>query len=109
LIFHNFPNALLALKSNMEAQKPELSPEFEGSAAPPPERVTVTLDLDADVVEWLKAQPLGLQGELSSLSRFFMDSSTAPREAYDDAARWEIEGPDPARNADRIDNEFIPG
>jgi hypothetical protein len=93
----------------MEEQKSELlQSEFQPAAAPPPERVTVTLDLDADVVEWLKAQPLGLQGELSSLSRFFMDSSTAPREAYDDAARWEIEGPDPARNADRIDNEFIP-
>jgi hypothetical protein len=93
----------------MEAQKPELAPEFEGRAAPPPERVTVTLDLDADVVEWLRAQPLGLQGELNDLSRFFMDSSTAPREAYDDAARWEIAGPDAERSADRIDNEFIPG
>ena len=33
----------------MEAQNPELSPEFEGSAAPPPERVTVTLEMDADI------------------------------------------------------------
>jgi uncharacterized protein (DUF4415 family) len=39
----------------MDPQKPGLLPEFEGRAAPPPERVTVTLDLDADVVEWLKA------------------------------------------------------
>jgi hypothetical protein len=30
----------------MEEQKPGLLPEFEGSAAPPPERVSVTLDLD---------------------------------------------------------------
>ena len=92
----------------MDPQKPGLLPEFEGRAAPPPERVTVTLDLDADVAEWLKAQPLGLQGELNGLARFFMESSTAPVEAYDDAARWEIEGPDPARNADRIEHDFIP-
>ena len=32
-----------------------------------------------------------------------------PIEVYEDAARWEIAGPDPARSADRIDNEFIPG
>jgi uncharacterized protein (DUF4415 family) len=108
LIFPNFPLALLALKQDMEEQNSKLAPEFEGRAAPPPERVTVTLDMDADVVEWLRAQPLGLQGEMNDLARFFMESSTAPIEAYEDAARWEIEGPDPARNSDRIEHDFIP-
>jgi hypothetical protein len=93
----------------MEEQNSKIAPEFERSTAPPPGRVTVTLDLDADVVEWLKAQPLGLQGELNDLARFFMDSSTAPTEAYDDAGRWEIAGPDSDRDAHRIDAEYIPG
>jgi BrnA antitoxin of type II toxin-antitoxin system len=93
----------------MDAPNAGLLPEFQGSAAPPPERVTVTLDLDADVVEWLKAQPLGLQAELNDLARFFMDSSAAPVEAYDDAGRWEIAGPDTDRDAHRIDTEYIPG
>ena len=70
--------------------------------------MTVTVDLDPDVVEWLKAQPLGLQGELSNLARFFMDSSTAPVEAYDDAARWESRDRTRPRNASKIDNDFIP-
>ena len=59
----------------MEAQKPELSPEFEGNAAPPPERVNVTLDLDADVLEWLKGQPLDWQRDLNNAARFVMDMS----------------------------------
>jgi uncharacterized protein (DUF4415 family) len=54
----------------MEEQKTGLQPEFEGSAAPPPERVSVALDLDADVVDWLKGQPLGLQDEIRSTLRF---------------------------------------
>jgi len=48
--------------------------------------VTVTLDLDADLVAWLKAQPTDWQRELNNLARFFMETSTAPgpaREAYD--------------------------
>jgi BrnA antitoxin of type II toxin-antitoxin system len=95
----------------MEAPKTGLQPEFEGSAAPPPERVTVTLDIDADVLEWLKAQPLDWQREINNAARFIMDMSSQPVppiEVYEDAARWEIAGPDPARNADRIDNEFTP-
>jgi hypothetical protein len=97
----------------MEEQNSKLAPEFERSTAPPPpERVTVTLDIDADVLEWAKAQPLGVQGEINSAMRFMMDMSgqpVPPVEVYEDAARWEIAGPDPARNADRIDNEFLPG
>jgi uncharacterized protein (DUF4415 family) len=68
-----------------EEKNSKLAPEFEGSAAPQPdlsaealaqgERVTVTLDLDADVVEWLKAQPLGLQDEIRTTMRFFMETS----------------------------------
>ena len=96
----------------MEEQNSKLAPEFEGRAAPPPERVTVTLDIDADILEWLKAQPLDWQREINNAARFVMDMTSQPVppiEAYEDAARWEIAGPDPARNADKIDNEFIPG
>ena len=50
--------------------------EFEGSAPPPVERETV--DLDADVVEWLKAQPLGFRQELNNAARFIMDMSSQP-------------------------------
>jgi hypothetical protein len=31
-----------------------------------------------------------------------------PIEAYEQEAHWEIAGPDPARSADKIDNDFIP-
>jgi uncharacterized protein (DUF4415 family) len=62
----------------MEEQKTGLQPEFEGSAAPPPERVTVTLDLDADLLDWLKAQPTDWQREINNLGRFFMETSNAP-------------------------------
>jgi uncharacterized protein (DUF4415 family) len=62
----------------MEEQKSEpLQLEFEATAAPPPERVTVTLDIDAEVLEWLKAQPLGWQHELNNLARFWMETSNA--------------------------------
>jgi len=62
----------------MEAQNPELSPEFEGSAAPPPERVTVTLEMDADILAWLKGQPRNWQTEINATMRFFMETSNAP-------------------------------
>lgn len=101
MILHNFPNASLALKPAMDAQKPNLAPEFEGRAAPPPERVTVTLDIDADILAWLKAQPLDWQREINNAARFVMDMSSQPVppvEVYDDAARWEIAGPRHRRN-----------
>ena len=62
----------------MEEQKNELLPAFEGSAAPPPERVSVTLDLDADLLHWLKGQPRDWQTEINSTMRFFMETSNAP-------------------------------
>lgn len=62
----------------MDPQKPELAPQFETPAAPPPERVAVTFDIDAEVLDWLKAQPLGWQHELNSLARFWMETSNNP-------------------------------
>jgi uncharacterized protein (DUF4415 family) len=62
----------------MEEQKTELLPEFERSNAPPPERVTVTLDLDADILAWLKEQPTDWRREINNLARFFMETSSAP-------------------------------
>ena len=74
--------------------------------------MTVTLDIDADILEWLKAQPLDWQREINNAARFVMDMTSQPVppiEVYEDAARWEIAGPDLERSADRIDNEFLPG
>ena len=69
----------------MDPQKPGLLPEFEGRAAPPElgaaqavARVTVTLDIDADVLDWLKAQPLDWQREINNLARFYMETSNQP-------------------------------
>jgi uncharacterized protein (DUF4415 family) len=62
----------------MEEQKTGLLPEFEGNAAPPPERVRVTLDRDADLLTWLQAQPTDWQREINNLGRFFMETSNAP-------------------------------
>lgn len=52
--------------------------EFQTTAAPPPERVTVTLDLDADLLHWLKGQPRDWQTEINTTMRFFMETSNAP-------------------------------
>jgi hypothetical protein len=96
----------------MEAQKTELSPEFERSNAPPPERVTVTLDIDSDILAWLKQQPTDWQREINNLTRFFMETNVIREAAFEEAAgpghELETAGPDTERSADRIDNEFIP-
>jgi uncharacterized protein (DUF4415 family) len=111
MIFHDFPNAIFfAPRFDMEEQKTGLQPYFEGSAAPPPERVTVALEMDADVLEWFKAQPLDWQREINNAARFVMDMSSQPVppiEVYE-ADFFETAGPDPARNADRIEHDFIP-
>jgi uncharacterized protein (DUF4415 family) len=62
----------------MEEQKPELLPEFEGSAAPPPERVKVELEMDADILAWLKEQPTDWQREINNTMRFQMETWNAP-------------------------------
>ena len=62
-----------------ERDTPEqLQTEFQATAAKPPERVTVSLDLDADLLEWLKAQPRDWQTEINTTMRFFMETSNAP-------------------------------
>ena len=75
------------MESNISGPDAEPLPaEFEQAAAPPPERVTVTLDMDADVLAWLKEQPTDWQREINNTMRFFMDTSTAPvppPQAYD--------------------------
>jgi uncharacterized protein (DUF4415 family) len=60
-----------------EEQKPELlQTEFQASAAQPPERVTITLDLDADVLTWLKGQPRDWQTEINTTMRFSWKPAT---------------------------------
>jgi hypothetical protein len=62
--------------------------------------VIVTLDLDADLVEWFRAQPIGLQPELNNLARFYMETSLIREAAFEDAAgpddEIQIEEPAPA-------------
>jgi len=62
----------------MDAQNVGLLPEFEGSAAPRPERVTVTLEMDADLLAWLKQEPLDWQHEINNAVRFVKDMSNMP-------------------------------
>ena len=65
----------------MDPHKPGLLPEFGGRAAPPEPprpRMTVTLDIDTDVLDWLKAQPLDWQREINNLARFYMETSNPP-------------------------------
>jgi uncharacterized protein (DUF4415 family) len=112
MIFHNLLESNFSPKPVMEAPKNELAPLFEPAAAPPPEGVTVTVKMDADVLDWLREQPTDWQRELNNLARFFMETSIIRETAFEETAGPEDEldtsGPDPARNADRIDNEFIP-
>src|SRR3954454_10782698 len=71
MFFTIFWRAFFALDPAMEEQRNEpLQPHFEAKAAPPQERVTVSLDLDADVLGWLKEQPTDWQRELNNLARF---------------------------------------
>jgi hypothetical protein len=96
----------------MEEQKNELSPLFEPAAAPPPERVTVTLAMDADLLDWLKQQPTDWQRELNNLARFFMETNLIRQTAFEEAAdpvhEIDTAGPDPARNASVATAEFAP-
>jgi uncharacterized protein (DUF4415 family) len=62
----------------MEEQKSELLPRFEESAAPPPERVPVTVEMDADLLAWLKEQPTDWQREINNSVRFIMEMASAP-------------------------------
>ena len=91
----------------MEAPKNELSPLFEPAAAPPPERVTVELAMDADVLAWLKEQPTEWQRELNNLARFFMETNLIREAAFDEEAtgpehELDTSGPDLARNASKF-------
>jgi uncharacterized protein (DUF4415 family) len=62
----------------MDEQNSKLAPEFDREAAPPPERVTVTLEMDADLLTWLKGQPRDWQTEINTTMRFFMETSNTP-------------------------------
>jgi uncharacterized protein (DUF4415 family) len=43
---------------------------LKGAPRRRPERVTVTLEMDADLLAWLKAQPLGWEREIINAARF---------------------------------------
>jgi uncharacterized protein (DUF4415 family) len=81
-------------KAHMTDKKSEpLQTEFDATAAPPacklapaeaggagsaPSRVSVTLDMDADLLAWLMMQPTDWQREINNTMRFFMETSAAP-------------------------------
>jgi uncharacterized protein (DUF4415 family) len=74
-----------------DKQSEPLQTEFDATAAPDPTRVTVTLDMDADLLAWLKAQPTDWQREINNTMRFFMETSAAPakpRKRYDPEAGY---------------------
>jgi hypothetical protein len=75
-------------ESSIQPESEPLPAEFEAAATPAAPRVTVTLDIDADVLEWLKAQPLDWQQEINNLARFYMDTSQA-KEAEFAPDAWE--------------------
>jgi uncharacterized protein (DUF4415 family) len=41
-------------------------------------RVTVSLEMDADLLAWLKLQPTDWQREINNTMRFFMETSNPP-------------------------------
>jgi len=43
-----------------------------------PGRVKVELDLDSDLLAWLKAQPTEWRREINNTMRFFMETSSPP-------------------------------
>lgn len=84
----------LTWKVHMKDKQSEpLQTEFDVTAAPPackpdPRRVTVTLDMDADLLAWLKAQPTEWQREINNTMRFFMETSVPPaRKPHEPAPR----------------------
>jgi uncharacterized protein (DUF4415 family) len=86
LIFRNFWMQSFCTKSRPWTHKnQDYCLNSRGRAAPPEAapakacaRVTVTLDIDADVLDWLKAQPLDWQREINNLARFYMETSNQP-------------------------------
>ena len=99
------------MKPVMEEQKNELQPSFQ-SVATPIQRVTVTLDLDADVLDWFRAQPTDWRQELNNLARFYMDTSQSREDAFAEASGSQGDlktgGPRPARNPSKRDLDFTP-
>ena len=53
--------------------------------------VTVTLDIDADVLEWLQEKPFWRR-EISDLLRFTMETHLIREAAFDEAAAADNEG-----------------
>jgi uncharacterized protein (DUF4415 family) len=56
-----------------------------------PARVTVTLDMDADLLDWLQEQPLWKR-EIHDLLRAYMEINLIRQTAFEDAAAQQQEG-----------------
>jgi uncharacterized protein (DUF4415 family) len=58
---------------------------------PQPARVTVTLDMDADVLDWLQENPLW-QREIHDLLRAYMEINLIRKTAFEEAAADQQQG-----------------
>lgn len=70
--------------TDLDRQK--LPDQFEQAAAPP--RRAVTIEIDADVLQWIEAEGGNLAAEVNGLLRFVMDTTQQKAAEFDPAA-WE--------------------
>jgi uncharacterized protein (DUF4415 family) len=56
-----------------------------------PDRVTVTLDMDADLLDWLQENPLW-QREIHDLLRAYMEINLIRKTAFEEAAADQQQG-----------------
>ncbi len=69
-------------KTRPDAPKHAVEPEFWASARvvmPPPGKASVHLRLDADVLDWFRAQGKGHLSRMNAVLRSFMESQKGPR------------------------------
>lgn len=64
------------------------SVEFQEAAAAEPVRLAVTVNLDADVLQFLQAEGLKLDDNINGLLRFYMDTSQQKERDFQPDA-WE--------------------
>ena len=65
-----------------------LPDKFLQASTPGQPKQAVTLELDADLLAWLKNEPGSVQSQVNDLLRFWKDTSQAKAEEFDPEA-WE--------------------
>ena len=76
-----------------QADAPGLPEDFRIAAGPAARQESVTFQIDADVMEWLRAEGMSVQRQVNDLLRFYKDTSQAT------AATFEPEAWDPGEMA----------